>query len=67
MSASRWTSRLLKLALSVCLGGTLLSTSCGEDIRNSVKAAGLDFVEGAASDLLDTLFPVQDILAGDGA
>jgi hypothetical protein len=44
--------------------GMLLGTSCASDIRRSVVAAGLDFVEGSAGDVLSALFPLDQILNG---
>jgi hypothetical protein len=67
MNRSRLTSRLLKLLLTICAGGTLFTNSCGEDLRNSVRSAGLDFVRTSTSQALQELIPVKDIIAGEGA
>jgi hypothetical protein len=44
-------------------GALAFGTSCLGDIRKSLVAAGLDFVEGTAGTVLETVFPVDDILS----
>jgi hypothetical protein len=45
-------------------GASLLGSSCAQDIRNSIVAAGLDFVEQSAGTVLDALVPVEEFVAG---
>jgi len=44
-------------------GAAVLGTSCAYDVRKSLVKAGLDFVHGAAGDILAAAFPVVDVLA----
>ncbi|MEK6674631.1 MAG: hypothetical protein AABZ47_03135 [Planctomycetota bacterium] len=44
-------------------GAIALGTSCASDIRKSLVAAGLDFVEGSAGLVLQTVVPVEDLLS----
>lgn len=63
-NASR-VGRVMRRALLWAVPSAMaLGTGCLYDVRQSVVAAGLDFVEGTASTLIETLFPVADILAG---
>jgi hypothetical protein len=64
MKRSPWLSRFLKVLISLSAGGTLIGTSCGEDLRNTVRAAGLDFVKSSSGTALQTFIPIKDILAG---
>lgn len=64
MKRSRWISRVLKIVISMAAGGTVFATSCGEDLRNTLKAAGLDFVKSSAGTTLQTFIPIKDFLAG---
>ena len=59
----RWSSGLLKMVLWVVPGTALLGSSCASDIRDAVRGAGLDFVEGAAGQVLETFIPVDNLLA----
>lgn len=63
MAKRDWKIRIGSLIV-FAVPGTLLGTSCASDIRRSVVAAGLDFVEGSAGLVLETLFPIEDALDG---
>lgn len=43
-------------------GAAVFGTSCIEDVRNSVIAGSLDFVEDSTITVLDSLIPVGEIL-----
>ena len=60
---SRSVKRAHKLARLVLPGALILGTSCAYNVRKSLVSAGLDFVKGTAGDVLDELFPVQDLFA----
>jgi hypothetical protein len=62
MKRSRWLSRVLRSMLFLVPGTALLGSSCAADLRDSVAAAGMDFVEDATLQFLKSVFPVQDIL-----
>ncbi|MEK7710968.1 MAG: hypothetical protein AAB341_03645 [Planctomycetota bacterium] len=63
MAKRDWKLRIGSLIV-FAVPGTLLGTSCASDLRRSVVAAGLDFVESSAGDVLSTLFPLDQILDG---
>lgn len=65
MNRSKQKMRLSKCTLLLVPGASLLGTSCAEDLRLSIVAAGLDFVESSAGTILETLIPVEDFIAGD--
>lgn len=56
---SRWISRAM---LWIIPGSMILGTSCVGDIRKSIVAAGLGFVEDSAGAFLESTFPVSDLL-----
>ena len=57
--------KLARRALMFAVPGAMaLGTGCLYDVRQSVVAAALDFVEGTAGTLIETLIPVDAILAG---
>ena len=56
-------ARARRLVVWVLPGALAFGTSCLGDIRKSLVAAGLDFVEGTAGTVLETVFPVDDILS----
>lgn len=56
--------RMVKWIVLLAPGAGVLGTSCAEDIRRAVVAAGLDFVEGAAGTALETFIPVDELLSG---
>lgn len=66
MSSSSWRTRILKVALGLAGGASLLATgtSCGDNLRTGVQAAGVDFVKSSTSQLLQSMFPVKDMLSG---
>jgi len=64
-SKSKRSQMAFRLARFVLPGALILGTSCAYNVRKSLVAAGLDFVKGSAGDVLGTLFPVGDILAGN--
>lgn len=41
-----------------------LGTGCLYDVRQSVIAAGLDYVESTATLVLETFIPVEDLITG---
>ncbi len=57
-----WVLRFGRGVVLVATGGMVLGTSCARDIRESVVAAGLDFVEGSAGIILESLFPVDEVI-----
>lgn len=57
-----WVLRFGRGLVLVATGGMVLGTSCARDIRESVVAAGLDFVEGSAGIILESLFPVDEVI-----
>ncbi|MBI4716674.1 MAG: hypothetical protein HY763_02635 [Planctomycetes bacterium] len=54
-----------RLAKLVVPGAIALGTSCAQDIRHSIVAAGLDFVEGTAGTILGEAFPVDELVGND--
>lgn len=62
MTKRRWFVRIGVLAMWVVPGTGVLGTSCLYDVRKSVVAAGLDFVNSGADLVLADLFPLKDIL-----
>jgi hypothetical protein len=47
-------------------GASLMGTSCLEDVRQSLVAGGLDFVESSATELLEAAFPLDALLPDEG-
>ena len=64
MVTKDWRARMGRLAMLAVPGMMVLGTSCATDIRHSIVAAGLDFVESSAGDVLSLIFPLQDQLGG---
>ncbi|HOB75786.1 MAG TPA: hypothetical protein PKG54_14815 [Phycisphaerae bacterium] len=64
MTKSQWVTRIGKAMIVVASGTTILGTSCGVEVRNAVIAAGAEFVGASLGTVLETLFPISDILAG---
>ena len=54
-----WVVRFGRGMILVASGGMVLGTTCTRDIRESLVAAGLDFVEGSAGIVLESLFPIE--------
>jgi len=63
MKKRSWTVRVQRALVLVSMGAAVLGTTCARDIRKSLVAAGLDFVEGSAGIVLENLFPIEDALA----
>jgi|CXWL01.1.fsa_nt_gi hypothetical protein len=57
-----WVVRFGRGLVLVASGGMVLGTSCARDIRESLVSAGLDFVEGSAGIVLESLFPIEDAI-----
>lgn len=55
----RWVRALLSFGVP---GAAVFGTSCIEDVRNSVIAGSLDFVEDSTITVLESLIPVGEIL-----
>lgn len=55
-----WMLRLGRGVVLVATGSMVLGTTCARDVRQALVAAGLDFVEGSAGIVLESLFPVED-------
>ncbi len=58
----RGTRGLLKAALAIIVGSMLFGQSCGSDMRDSFRAAGLDFVKSSTNTTLQQVFPIKDIV-----
>ena len=66
MTKSPWIIRLVQRMMWLVPGAAIVGTSCGlTDIRDAAVAAGLDFVEDSASEVLNAVFPVGEILSGE--
>ena len=55
--------RLRRRMTWVVPGALALGTSCLGDVRKSLVAAGLDFVQDSAGIVLDAAFPIDEILS----
>ena len=64
-SQSSWSKRARRLVLWVLPGALAFGTSCLGDMRKSLVAAGLDFVEGTAGSILQAVIPVDEILSNE--
>jgi hypothetical protein len=64
MTTCKWATRLLKIFLCVAPGSMLMGGGCGPMLRDSIVAAGMDFVRDATYDLLQALIPVEQIVGG---
>ena len=62
-NASRVGTVIRRAAMLLVPCATVLGTGCLYEIRQSVIAAGLDFVEGTVGTVIETLIPVEDILS----
>ena len=56
--------RFVRILVRLAPGSLLFGSSCLSDLRDSLVAGTLDFVEGTATDTLTTLLPISDLLAG---
>ena len=63
MMKEKWITRLARFTLLAASGTAVFGTSCAYDVRKSLVKAGLDFVHGAAGDILAAAFPVDEILS----
>jgi len=57
-------TRFFKTAVRLSPGLLLYGSSCASDVRDTLTAAGLDFIGDTAGDVLRTILPIGDILAG---
>lgn len=64
MTRNRWLIRLLRAMMWAVPGAAVAGSSCASDIKDAAVAAGLDFVEDSIGEVLSTLVPVADVLAG---
>ncbi len=64
MRGSTWCSRMGRIMAITVPGMALWGTSCATDVRHAIVSAGLDFVEGTAGTVLETVFPIEDFLDG---
>lgn len=62
MTRPSWLLRVTTSAITVLAGTTLFGSSCAADIRDGIRSAGLDFVEGTAGSILDRFIPIDDFL-----
>lgn len=65
MRRNGFVNRLVRVAVCAIPGAAIFGTSCAADIRKSIVAAGLDFVEGTAGTILSTVIPVEDFVGGE--
>lgn len=63
MMKKTWIVRVARLTLLLAPGAAVFGTSCAYDVRKSLVKAGLDFVHGAAGDILAAAFPLDEVLA----
>lgn len=62
----RNSGRIVKRVLAWTIPSAMaLGTGCLYDIRQSVISAGLDFVEGTAGTIIESLIPVDTLLGGE--
>lgn len=60
MTRSGWVTRITKAILWIVPGTTLLGTSCGVEVRNSLIGATADFAGDSLTILLGALLPIED-------
>jgi hypothetical protein len=57
-------SKLARRAAALAIPGAMvLGTTCASEIRDSVVAASLDYVESTATLVLETFIPVEDFVS----
>lgn len=66
MTKNQWITRIGKGMIVIATGTTLLGTSCGVEMRNAAITAGAEFVGASLGAVLESLFPVDDLLGGGG-
>ncbi|GMU21777.1 MAG: hypothetical protein AMXMBFR13_18660 [Phycisphaerae bacterium] len=66
MRRQRQLIRVGKVVLWLVPGTAVLGTSCAADLRDAVTGAGVDFVGVATGELLQALFPVDQMVNGAG-
>lgn len=49
----------MRMVMWAVPGSAILPSSCASDIRDSLVAAGLDFVEDSARAVLDAMIPLD--------
>ena len=54
---------LAKMTVLIVLGVLLPGSQCARDVRQGVVSGGIDFVEGTTVAVLETVFPIADIIA----
>ena len=57
-----WMIKTARTLVLIASGGTVLGTSCMDDVRNAAVSGGLDWVESTATLVLESLFPVDERL-----
>ena len=66
MSRTHWSFRVARYLIWLLPGATVLGGGCSaRDVRDSLVAAGLDFVQDSALELLDAAFPVAELLGAE--
>ena len=66
MKRRRWGVRVLVVLAYLAPGAVLMGSSCAVDVRDAVLDAGVSFIGDTVSQLLDAVFPVEQIVAGGG-
>ena len=66
MANARWMTRVVRMFMWLGCGAVVLGSSCASDVMNALVAAGLDFVEGSAETVLETVLPLETMLGGCG-
>jgi len=64
MTRSCWVTRTVRLIMWLVPGAGMFGSSCASDVRESLVAASLDFVEESAGEVLNALIPVDEVLSG---
>jgi hypothetical protein len=62
MMKKNWMTKAARNFVLVASGGTVLGTSCMEDVRDAAVSGGLDFVESTATLVLESLIPIDETL-----
>lgn len=62
MFRSQQLAKIFRFIICLSPGGLLYGSSCASDIEDALVAAGLDFIEATAEDVLRTFIPISEIL-----
>jgi len=63
MLTRRWRTWLVRTVLWLAIGSIVAGASCGAEIRDTLKDAGLSFLGDSTEQILDALIPISSLIS----